>query len=445
MRKHSYPIFCIFLFGFISTFEVSFSQGSWETIETPTQQNLRSVYFTDSLFGWAVGDSGTIIHTEDGGGSWSFQDGKTANQIVDVFFLDRNLGWASSFNFSSIPYGTLLLKTTNGGNDWVTRPYPEDNLFMNCILFLDSLNGWMGGSPHAIVRTTDGGITWNQAEIDTSALAFFPVLSIRFYDENYGYAGGGMFDIAGVTWRTNDGGNKWYAIDISDAPADEVHALHLFDSITVMGAGGDPDFGYGVGLLRTGDGGYNWDYEELGIQGNAYDLDFRNENEAWAPLGSRNKLIYSLDSGNIWAEISSPDLTSIYDMHFPDSLHGFAVGRDGAMIKYTPPVSVTVESYFPENSTLKLHQNSPNPFSQKTGIRFEIPETNFELHTRLAVYNSHGKQVAVLIDKNLSPGNYQVNFSASDLPSGIYYYKLLVAAGNRHQLFGVTKKMVLTK
>ena len=136
------------------------------------------------------------------------------------------------------------MKTTNGGEDWVSEPYPEENIFINCVLFLDSLNGWMGGSPHALVRTTDGGLNWEQAEIDTTNLAFFPVLSIRFYndDKNYGYACGGMFDIAGVTWRTSDGGEKWYPIDASDAPADEVHELHLYDSVRVMGAGGDPDF-----------------------------------------------------------------------------------------------------------------------------------------------------------------------------------------------------------
>ncbi len=49
----------------------------------------------DSLYGWAVGDFGTIIHTSDGGDIWIVQDSKTENEIVDVFFLNRNLGWAS--------------------------------------------------------------------------------------------------------------------------------------------------------------------------------------------------------------------------------------------------------------------------------------------------------------------------------------------------------------
>jgi photosystem II stability/assembly factor-like uncharacterized protein len=114
----------------------------------------------DSLYGWAVGDFGTIIHTSDGGDNWIVQDSKTENEIVDVFFLNRNLGWASEWNTSSFPFGTILLKTTDGGTTWISSPYREDNLYMNCILFLDSLIGWMGGDPDALVKTTDGGIKW---------------------------------------------------------------------------------------------------------------------------------------------------------------------------------------------------------------------------------------------------------------------------------------------
>ncbi len=42
-----------------------YSQGTWERIESPTDNYLTSVYFVDSLYGWAVGDSGTIIHTSN--------------------------------------------------------------------------------------------------------------------------------------------------------------------------------------------------------------------------------------------------------------------------------------------------------------------------------------------------------------------------------------------
>jgi photosystem II stability/assembly factor-like uncharacterized protein len=421
----------------------SYSQGTWKKINVPTNQLLRSVYFSDSLYGWIAGDSGTILHTTDGGQTWIIQDSQTENEIADLFFLNRNLGWASSFNYSNIPYGTVLLKTTNGGAEWTSEPYPEENIFMNCILFLDSLNGWMGGTPHALVRTTNGGVTWQQAEIDTSTLAFFPVLVINFYNAKYGYASGGMFDIAGVIWRTSNGGDKWYAIDPSDAPADEVHALHTFDSLHVMGAGGDPDFGYGVGMIRTLDGGLNWEYDELGMQGLAVDLDFRNGTEAWAPLGQSPTFIYSLDAGLTWTETSTPDSTLVNEVMFPDSLHGFAVGTKGSVLKYIPPVKPSVEPITPLLSQeVILCQNYPNPFEKGSKIKIQNSKPGL---IKLQIFDILGNEVATLLDAELGKGDHEIPVDAAGLLGGIYYYQLTASLQGTKRVFRETKKMVIIK
>lgn len=421
------------------------AQGKWERLAVPVKCHLQSVFFTDSLYGWIAGDSGTIYHTTDGGNNWAKQDTHADNDVAEVFFLDRNRGWASTFNFTEPPFGTILLETTNGGADWESRSYPDENIFINCILFRDTLNGWMGGTPHALVKTTDGGITWEQAAIDTSTLAFFPVLSLQFYNDRYGYASGGMFDIAGVVWHTSDGGEKWYAIDQAEAPADEVHALYLFDSLHVMGAGGDPDFGYGVGMIRTSDGGMSWTYDELDIQGNAYDLDFRNDREAWAPLGARQKLIYSLDAGETWTAVLTPDSTAIYDMTFPDSLHGYAVGRYGAVLRYRPNLAPSVNPVpFPEDQII-VCRNSPNPFSSATKITYHVPSGG-KFHNLISgmhadffgikVYDLPGNEIASLeAESGLSPGDHSIEFRAGDLSGGIYFYQMaLVSAGKTYPL-----------
>jgi photosystem II stability/assembly factor-like uncharacterized protein len=398
---------------------------------------LKSVCFVDSLYGWIAGDSGIILHTMNGGLSWIPQNTHSTNPVEDVFFLNRNLGWAATVNFTTMPFGTVLLKTTDGGENWTSQVYPTENIFMTCILYRDSLNGWMGGKPHALVKTTNGGNTWTQASIDTSTLAFFPVLSIQFYNEQYGYASGGMFDIAGVIWRTSNGGDKWYAIDPSQAPADEVHGLHIFDSIHVMGAGGDPDFGYGVGMIRTADGGLNWTYDELDIQGNAYDIDFRDENEVWAPLGPKRLLIYSLDGGVTWTQVDPPDNAAIYDMTFPDPLHGFAVGRDGVVLKYHPPVIPSVGEVTKIGAGYQLFQNVPNPATTETLIRMTVPEGNQYQNQgspaprqilQLKVFNFLGKEVFSLVNEPLTPGDHEIEFNTASLPAGVYIYLLQLKA-----------------
>jgi hypothetical protein len=83
-----------------------------------------------------------------------------------------------------------------------------------------------------------------------------------------------------------------------------------------------------------------------------------------------------------------------------------------------------------------LFSNYPNPFNPSTKIEFQIPENSF---TTLIVYNTLGEQVAELVNDFLGKGQYSVQFHASDLPSGIYFYRLKVGS------FTEVKKMLLTK
>ncbi len=91
-----------------------------------------------------------------------------------------------------------------------------------------------------------------------------------------------------------------------------------------------------------------------------------------------------------------------------------------------------------------LEQNFPNPFNPSTTINFTVPKiangAKQSVKTILKLYNVLGKQVAALVEKNLQPGNHKVNFDASELPSGIYFYKIEVGSQ-----FHSTKKMVLLK
>ncbi|MEP0861962.1 MAG: T9SS type A sorting domain-containing protein [Ignavibacterium sp.] len=83
-----------------------------------------------------------------------------------------------------------------------------------------------------------------------------------------------------------------------------------------------------------------------------------------------------------------------------------------------------------------LEQNYPNPFNPTTSIQYSIGSKQF---VSIKVFNVLGNEVATLVNENKEAGSYGVEFNASDLPSGIYYYKL--SAGN----YSDVKKMMLIK
>ena len=83
-----------------------------------------------------------------------------------------------------------------------------------------------------------------------------------------------------------------------------------------------------------------------------------------------------------------------------------------------------------------LAQNYPNPFNPTTKINYSITNAGI---TTLKVYNILGKEIAELVNKSQQSGNYSINFNASDLTSGIYFYSL--TNGN----ISMTKKMILLK
>ncbi len=86
--------------------------------------------------------------------------------------------------------------------------------------------------------------------------------------------------------------------------------------------------------------------------------------------------------------------------------------------------------------TFFLAQNYPNPFNPTTNIKFSVAKDGF---VSLKVFNALGKEVKTLISKNLVAGQYDTNFDASELTSGVYIYQL--SADNRIE----SKKMMLLK
>ena len=100
----------------------------------------------------------------------------------------------------------------------------------------------------------------------------------------------------------------------------------------------------------------------------------------------------------------------------------------------TTSIARQEESTIP--STFSLEQNYPNPFNPTTTIRFSLANNEF---VSLKIYDVLGKEISTLISEEMNAGTYTVNWNASALPSGVYFYRL------QAKNFSETKKLVLTK
>jgi photosystem II stability/assembly factor-like uncharacterized protein len=434
-RKYTILIFILF-----ST-SIMFAQNYWLSSYTPTNTNLKSVMFLDSLNGWACGDSGIIIHTSNGGQNWEIQNTKSKAYLHNIFFLNKRLGWALGWNIYNPqpPYGTYYLKTTDGGVNWDTSFFPIEDVYLMKVFFQDSLYGFLGGSYKNLLRTIDGGAHWLDVQIDSLMIMNFPVTNFSFYNQDYGYAVGGVMDIAGVIWRTTNRGIRWTPYIVASEPLMD---MVFFDSSRILGFGGD--FEYGPSIITTTNSGANWKYTSLEMFGHPSVLTFRDLKDGWGSLGWQRVLIFTQDSGKSFVQINTPDSAVINDIVFPDTKHGFAVGEFGKILKFNSATIGIGNQNTIVSKNFELNQNYPNPFNPFTTISYELGSNSYVV---LKIFDITGREIRTLHNGYQSRGKYNLKFGSDFLTSGVYLYQIVVRdlTGKSNDFFTQTKKMLLIK
>ena len=135
------------------------------------------------------------------------------------------------------------------------------------------------------------------------------------------------------------------------------------------------------------------------------------------------------------------------DLEDPDN-PGFALWPSQGLIRndigaYGGPFAHVLQNmttgldkgYFPDQEEIKL-EVFPNPFNSKTKISYSLPE---KLQVKLLIFDTLGSEIATLINEEQNPGNYEVEFDAAGLISGIYYYQIIAGS------FSQTKILILSK
>ncbi len=363
--------------------------STWHVIPSFTDAILHSVYFLDSDTGFVGGQFGQILKTTDGGFSWMFSQTETNQVITDIDFVDNRTGFACGT-------GGLFLKTIDGGTNWEKIELPNNAFSFSSVDFIDAKIGFLIGSPS--FKTTDGGLTWQEMTFQYSSPS-----DIFMIDSQIGFVSRYNTEEGGV-YKTVNGGDTWtlYTGTISE-PLSSI----FFTS---------PDIGYACGGFYS------------------------------PPNGPSSYIVKTTDGGNSWFEQDSEFGSNLLSIYFGSKSNGIAVSSS-LIIGTDNEGGVTSVNEFDllNPSDFELSQNYPNPFNPSTKIQYTIAKSPLLGGdgrgglVALKVYDILGREVTVLVNEQQKPGYYEVQFNASGLTSGIYFYKL--QAGSYIQ----TKKMLLLR
>jgi photosystem II stability/assembly factor-like uncharacterized protein len=280
---------------------------TWEDVPLQSDSDLYRVDFVDEQRGWAAGGRiriaatnesmrhdkrggfGYIYHTADGGKTWQCQYGERGRLLFGLDFVDINTGYACGER-------GFLLKTEDGGVNWKEMRTTGTMNWLYGMTFKDRITGFAVGLRETVIKTSDGGRSWAEvaAPADRRPYGFQPIYRDITFNGNTGCIVGQN----GSLLMSHDGGESW-------SPAATFFKSEIRDLMDLRRVKfTSPLQGYAVGelgtqLMVTEDGGKSWSYRPL--------PDTEWLRAVWADssgkvvlTGEREKVMISKDRGYTW-------------------------------------------------------------------------------------------------------------------------------------------------
>ena len=382
--------------------------------------------------------------------------------------------------FSNGSYQTL--RSSDNGTSWsdITSSFPDDNVyhilsFGNTVLAVTDLLG--GPNDYFIYASTDDGITWSEKSIIDRGPNNGAVLSLASDGNN-------LFALTNrrSIYKSTDGGSTWVETVINYTGTSGILSFAASGNTYLAVLQGD-------GAILSTDAGLNW---TLKNSTSSIDWIYKINNDIWGftlfagiykynlstnewennflpgsfykPISiatngtqlissflgfltSDTRYYSSNNNGTSWSELTTDTIglgnkiLSPYALAVNSSYYFAAYWRtvSGTITSSVYRLPLTTTSLTSEKSipnSYHLSQNYPNPFNPSTTISWQLAASSF---VTLKVHNVLGKEVAALVNEEVQAGMHSVNFDASHLSSGIYFYTL------KTNSFMQTKKMILLR
>lgn len=282
---------------------------------------------TDDLFGvcffrnrgWIAAEGGKIFISNDKGLNW--EEGKTGiiNNLHSVYFIDSLTGWVTA-------KGGILLKTIDAGKTWNkdTTWYSDsiiNKLDLSSIVFTDSLQGWILAYNGELLYTKDKGVHWSYRKIFESSGG--SITGINFHDNSdTGY----ISTSKGRVYVTYDNSKSWSNLYVNnncsfDAVFTSNSHLNLFGNSKYY----DVYSGVYADVWSSSDAGVNWKQEwiDTGVYLNSFTELFDGSILA---VGAFGTILKWMPLSKKMLKISAGITHHLHNIHFIDTLNGFAVG-----------------------------------------------------------------------------------------------------------------------
>ncbi|MBP9191379.1 MAG: hypothetical protein KBF96_02400 [Ignavibacteria bacterium] len=285
---------------------------TWTHLTLPSAPDfsLYDIEFINANTGYVLGFfifNSTIWKTTDGGQSWTTQTTGGANYLNNLYFLDASTGFASGGSL-----GGEVVKTTNGGTTW--NMVYTDNYKKQSMVFLNSMTGFCGSEEGRIYKTTDAGNSWNFVLSDGA----IDITSMNFINANTGFG----FGSGSVYVKTTDGGDNWYQSDyIGSSTSSQYFDAAVTPGGTIHAAGT-----YGA-MVRSTNSGIDFTYKASVTDGYVSDIEFINTTTGYAVTGyNHGDILKTTDAGTSWTSQITSYTTPIYGISFTSAETGYLAG-----------------------------------------------------------------------------------------------------------------------
>ncbi|MDY0079067.1 MAG: T9SS type A sorting domain-containing protein [Ignavibacteriaceae bacterium] len=424
-------------------FKTTNGGSNWVQKYTATGAWFNSVDNISATELWAVSDpTGGMFHivaSTDAGETWALTQNRPAQPATNVygangsFYRIGNTLWFGTGGASGTTMANRVYKSTNGYNGPWTYATTTAQYTGTMAFNTPSGNGlvgfWQGSN--ILNKTSDGGSTFTSQTTPTgitNGLDYIPNTTFCWAATSTGL------------WKTIDNGITWTAESIPSGIINGLNTVKFYNDANVGLAGGAGGVVLKSNLssvipveltsfsVTTGQDVVNLEWTTATETNNRGFEVQKKINDSWNTIGFvSGKGTTSQESNYLFADSYADNVFAgkvLYRLKQYDYDGRYRFSNEAEI-----DVDFTARSF-------ELSQNYPNPFNPSTTISFTIP---VKAMVMLKVFDNLGREIKTLVNEVKESGRYDVEFIASNLPSGVYFYKL--QAGD----FTASRKLILIK